>query len=64
MQILIFIICGAGLIGLATSIRAAFTAPEAIEDDGGFHVLGTTDCERYAYSHPVTLTEGDVIFFK
>jgi hypothetical protein len=64
MQTLLFIISGFGLLGLSTLIYAAFTAPEGIEDDGGFHLLCSTGPERDAYSPRLTLSEGEVIFFR
>jgi hypothetical protein len=62
MQSLLCILCGLGLIGIGAVIHAAFTAPEGVEDEKGFHFLGSEDAERY--SPRITLGEGDVIFFK
>jgi hypothetical protein len=64
MQTLLFSICGLGIAGLSSLIYAAFYAPEAVEDERGFHLLDPVKSTRDVYTPPLTLSEGDVVFFK
>jgi hypothetical protein len=65
MQPILFTVCGFGLVGLVALIRAAYSAPEAVEDNGGFHLLLQADRDRYAYScNSILLREGDALFFR
>jgi hypothetical protein len=65
MQPILFTIGGFGFVGLIVLIRAAYSAPEAVEDQSGFHLLQQADRERYAYpSSSVMLAEGDALFFQ
>ena len=64
MQILFYSISVFGIAGLFALIHAAFTAPEAIEDERGFHLLEPAANEGNLYPSQLTLTEGDVVFFK
>jgi hypothetical protein len=65
MQSILLTTCGLGFIGLIVQFRAAYFAPEAEEDDNGFHLLQQTDRGRYAYSpSSVLLGEGDALFFR
>jgi hypothetical protein len=65
MQIIFYTICGFGLVGLVALIRAAYSAPEAVEDQSGFHLLLQADRDRYAFSSSsMLLGEGDALFFR
>jgi hypothetical protein len=64
MQPLIYTVCGLGVVGLVSVVYAAFRAPEAVEDERGFHLLDPVEAERYEGLPHATLTEGDVVFFK
>jgi hypothetical protein len=63
MFLLLCILAVLAITGLAMLIYAFAAAPEAIEDDRGFHFLNPEPVVS-RIPEPFSLTAGDVLFFK